>query len=156
MKSLEKQKWLLKGASTATLILAAALSAAPPAASATEGSGEQVQDPRVRRGELSYRVHCASCHGAEARGDGPMVEVLKVQPPNLTLLSSRNEGTFPTSEVHQTIDGRDSLAAHGSRTMPVWGSTFQTRGLDQEDESEVMERIRDLVAYLESIQAAEE
>lgn len=109
-------------------------------------------DPRVEHGELLYRVHCASCHGATARGDGPVAADLKVTPPDLTRLAARHGGTFPRSEVYATIDGRTTVRAHGTRTMPVWGLTFQNRGSDRDQERDVDGRIRDLVAFLESIQ----
>jgi hypothetical protein len=76
------------------------------------------------RGEALYRRHCVTCHGTEARGGGPMVTVLTVQPTDLTRLSANNGGTFPTFRVVRRIDGRDPLVAHGS-SMPVYGDFFE-------------------------------
>lgn len=104
------------------------------------------------RGERLYRVHCLNCHGPQARGDGPMAQVLKKQPPDLTLITARNDGVFPREQVHQSIDGRLRVRSHGLREMPVWGLSFQVRGLDGDQEQEVQERLRALVSYLESIQ----
>ena len=103
-------------------------------------------------GRFLFRVHCVSCHGSEGRGDGAMREVLTIEPSDLTAISKRNGGDFPTDLVIEIIDGRRNLPAHGAREMPVWGITFQTLDLDTNQESEVERRIQDLVAYLESIQ----
>jgi putative copper resistance protein D len=37
----------------------------------------------VDHGALLYRRHCASCHGADGRGDGPAAGALAVRPPDL-------------------------------------------------------------------------
>jgi hypothetical protein len=44
---------------------------------------------------------------------------------------------------------------HGAREMPVWGHTFQDRDRDNDQEPEVAERIKDLVAFVQSIQIQE-
>src|SRR5262245_21539937 len=38
--------------------------------------------PDVRRGEALYTAHCATCHGAEGRGDGPAAKGLAPPPAN--------------------------------------------------------------------------
>lgn len=75
-------------------------------------------------GEELYRRFCASCHGAQGRGDGPVAASFKVEVPDLTLLARRAGGVFPRERVARIIDGRHIFAAHGSRTMPVWGEDF--------------------------------
>ena len=77
-----------------------------------------VEDPP---GKLPYRVHCASCHGLEADGKGPVAEHLRDKPPDLTALASNAGGTFPRQNVYRAIDGRDEFPTHGTREMPVWG-----------------------------------
>lgn len=67
---------------------------------------------------------CASCHGADARGAGPAAGALRVSPPDLTLLAARNGGVFPRDAVLAVVTGARTLAAHGSREMPVWSITF--------------------------------
>ncbi len=114
---------------------------------------EPVKTDRTAAGRLSYRVHCASCHGEQGRGDGPMVKALKVQPADLTRLARSHQGRFPREEVYNAIDGRREVLGHGPGTMPVWGATFQERGSDRPQEREVREKILDLLTYLESIQA---
>lgn len=104
------------------------------------------------RGRQAYGIYCASCHGRAAEGDGPMAELLKVQPPDLTRISQRNGGAFPRDRVTASIDGRFEVRSHGPSTMPVWGLSFQQAGRDFDQEPDVQEKIKDLVAYLESIQ----
>jgi mono/diheme cytochrome c family protein len=117
-------------------------------------AAETARMERIAEGRLSYRIHCASCHGESGRGDGPLSEQLKVRPADLTRLAASHEGIFPRAEVYDSIDGRRKVRSHGTATMPVWGATFQDPGRDTPQDREVRERILDLVAYVESIQAA--
>lgn len=120
----------------------------PPA---TPGAGGEAPQP-APDGELLFRVHCASCHGPAARGDGPMREVLKVAPSDLTRLRASHDGEFPRDRCRELIDGRGELQSHGSREMPVWGMTFQDPGRTDRQEDEVGQRIDALLGYLESLQ----
>ena len=45
-------------------------------------------------GKETYTQYCASCHGADARGNGPAAIALKTPPPDLTTLSNRHGGKF--------------------------------------------------------------
>ena len=110
------------------------------------------EDHRMQRGSVSYRVHCANCHGDDAAGRGPMAEILKVAPTDLTTLAERHDGAFPREKVYRSIDGRDEIPAHGRRGMPVWGLGLQDPGRDSDQEGRVREQILDLVAYLETLQ----
>jgi hypothetical protein len=49
---------------------------------------------------------------------------LKTRTSDLTVLAKKNNGVFPLNSVHRIIDGRDSIASHGTREMPVWGYRF--------------------------------
>jgi hypothetical protein len=75
-------------------------------------------------GKIEYQSNCASCHGISAKGDGPMSTELKRRPTDLTVLAKKNNGVFPLNSVYKIIDGRDEIASHGSREMPVWGYRF--------------------------------
>lgn len=99
-------------------------------------------------GELEYRINCASCHGLDAKGAGPMADALTAVPPDLTVLAKRNDGVFPFMRVIETIDGRTDVIAHGSREMPVWGARFRTNL----NGAVARARILDLTLYLRSIQ----
>lgn len=106
----------------------------------------------VERGRQTYEVYCWNCHGETGRGNGPMAEMLTVRPTDLRLLSASNEGEFPFDRLYRVIDGREEVAGHGDREMPIWGMTFQERGLDRNQEDEVRGRILQLILYLRSIQ----
>jgi mono/diheme cytochrome c family protein len=75
-------------------------------------------------GKIEYQSSCASCHGLDAKGDGPMSKELKKRPADLTVLAKKNTGVFPLNSVYRIIDGRDAIASHGTREMPVWGYRF--------------------------------
>lgn len=77
-------------------------------------------------GKSEYERKCATCHGVGGKGDGPVKAWLTKAPTDLTTLSRRNGGVFPTQRVWETVDGRLSpeIGPHGSREMPVWGEAF--------------------------------
>jgi mono/diheme cytochrome c family protein len=113
------------------------------------------EDPDA--GQALYRTHCASCHGMDALGDGPMRGVLTIKPTDLTRLSAGNGGEFPVERVVKRIDGRDPLVAHGS-PMPVYGDFFEggpSVAIKAPSGQPIMtsEPLADLVAWLRSVQA---
>ena len=103
-----------------------------------------------------FERFCASCHGAEARGNGPVASTLNVAVPNLTTINARY-GEFPAMLIRDVIDGRGvDLRAHGTRTMPVWGYEFWIEeGGDVVAQKSVREAINRLVEYLRSLQRVE-
>ena len=107
------------------------------------------------QGAQLYNSHCATCHGLEATGKGPMAPVLLLQPSNLTTLTERHEGVFPIERIVMRIDGRDPLVSHGS-PMPVYGEFFDGEDiiLKTEKGQPVLTSvpIADLLAYLEGLQ----
>ncbi len=102
-------------------------------------------------GKEMYNAYCASCHGTDAKGNGPAASAMKVAPTDLTQLSAQNQGKFPELKVYSTIKGDAAIPAHGSKDMPVWGPVF--RAVSQGHESEVHMRLTNLTKYLESLQA---
>lgn len=82
----------------------------------------QAQDQDL--GKMEYQSKCASCHGTDAKGDGPIADQLKTSPANLTQLGKKNGGVFPLGAVYEKIDGRQEVKAHGPREMPVWGYRY--------------------------------
>jgi len=76
------------------------------------------------RGSELYRRYCASCHGVNGQGDGPLAASLSPKPADLTTIAKRNGGKFDETAVMMTIDGRLLVAQHGPRDMPVWGAVF--------------------------------
>jgi mono/diheme cytochrome c family protein len=122
-------------------------------------------DPDI--GKAEFLSSCASCHGTDARGKGPMSDQLKRPPPDLTTLAKNNNGEFPASAVYETIDGSKTVPAHGNREMPIWGDRFnpiinlphsvdpdywKLAGPDQSPEVVVRKRILAVVDYLSRIQ----
>jgi len=109
----------------------------------------------AEEGESRYKSWCVACHGLEARGDGPMAEMLTVETPDLTRLAETNGGVFPTKRAARRIDGRDPVLGHGGE-MPVYGEIFADRSmtLGPEDGETVRgsPRMADLVAYLRRLQ----
>jgi len=97
-----------------------------------------------------FRAYCASCHGLDAKGDGPAAAALKANVPDLTLLTKNNKGEFPAKLVRNTITGEQMQAVHGSREMPIWGPIFHQVEADVDRGNE---RVENLVKYLTSIQA---
>ena len=81
-----------------------------------------------------------------------MVDVFRVNVPNLRQLSERNDGVFPADAVASYIDGRAMPAAHGARDMPVWGDVFATTARLVTEAESAEQRIAELVEYLEAIQ----
>jgi mono/diheme cytochrome c family protein len=98
-----------------------------------------------------FQKYCASCHGVGAHGDGPAATSLKKKVPDLTRLSSSNNGSFPTLHVKTTIllGSDDLIPAHGSKQMPIWGPVFHEIEFDR-DLGHV--RLENVTRYLESIQ----
>jgi len=109
----------------------------------------------IELGGTYFFTYCASCHGDDATGGGPMVPILNVTPPDLTGLTVRNGGTFPTARVAFRIDGRDPLLAHGG-PMPIYGDLFEGEAAALKTQSGqpilVGKGIADVITWLEAIQ----
>jgi mono/diheme cytochrome c family protein len=138
-----------------SVVLAAQTATSPQSSASSQATKPEVKkvpaaytDPSSGKG--MYMAYCASCHGADGKGDGPAAAALKAIPTNLTLLAVKNGGTFPDAHIMQVIKGDSMTAAHGNKDMPVWGPVFlQMAG---HDTAQVQLRIRNLTKYLESIQ----
>lgn len=133
----------------------------------TAGLAAAAQAEDVDIGKSEFQSSCASCHGADGKGGGPVGGQLKVAPPDLTLLSKKNNGVFPTNAIYETIYGSKAIAAHGSREMPIWGQRFnpivslphdvdpyywKLAGPQQSPEVVVRTRILAVIDYLNRIQ----
>jgi len=101
-------------------------------------------------GKEMFKAYCASCHGADAKGDGPAAPALKTAPADLTALAKSNGGKYPSDKVMSVLRGQANLAAHGTQEMPVWGKVFWK--MSQGHEGEVQQRITNLSSYIESLQ----
>lgn len=140
-----------------SLLPALAFIAAGTWHSAEANAPDKRAEPSIERGREAYRSYCASCHGARGGGDGPIAEVLKVPPADLTQIRNRNQGTFPKEKLEKIIDGRDASLArvHGNSDMPIWGERLaqEVPGSDAKKNDHVRRRIGFILRYLESIQA---
>jgi len=123
------------------------------AVSAQKRAPETTQEKQLLdsfKGPELFKAYCATCHGRDAKGNGPMAASLRIPPADLTRISARNGGTFPFLQVQKIISGEEqSPATHGTREMPVWGPIFSEVSWDQ-DLGRV--RIYSLATYLEAIQ----
>lgn len=120
----------------------------------------QVTSSSTDFGRFLFQSNCAACHGVGGKGDGPLAGKVDTRGgADLTTLSKANNGVFPLERVYQLIDGREEILLHGSRDMPVWGTTFLERlasegtlELPWGREFYVRVRILALVDYLSRIQ----
>lgn len=94
--------------------------------------------------------YCAACHGVDGKGGGVAAPALAKSPPDLTRLARNAGGEFPLGRVLRTIDGRDTLRAHGSADMPVWGEVFAPDPF--KDRFDVRIKVRRLAEHVRRIQ----
>jgi mono/diheme cytochrome c family protein len=126
------------------------------------GTAGYTQSQGTDLAKREFARSCAFCHGLDAKGSGPYTPYLKTTPPDLTVLAKKNGGVFPTERVHQVIDGRAQIGAHGPRDMPVWGARYLAAmaelrpyvGADvpADPEAYIRARILMLIDYLHHIQ----
>lgn len=72
-------------------------------------------------GRNEFLSKCATCHGADGKGGGPLSSKLKTKPPNLTILAKRNKGVFSKRAIYEAVDGRKAASSHRGIEMPIWG-----------------------------------
>lgn len=125
-----------------------------PAAAQTSGRGASVRDV----GKLEFEARCASCHGTNGKGYGPLTEWLRKSPPDLTLLARANGGVLPMERLYDSITGDKLVAAHGTRDMPVWGRVYRTDAaeyymeLPYDPEAHTRGRLLLLLEYINRLQ----
>ncbi|MFD1341392.1 c-type cytochrome [Litorisediminicola beolgyonensis] len=111
-------------------------------------------------GRDSFMAHCAVCHGSDGTGHGPMVDLLKSAPSDLTTIAERNGGRFPIQAVYDLIADSGRPPGHGTSEMPIWGSRFNAEVIASEGEyggtatgvPTAQARILELVFFLATIQ----
>jgi mono/diheme cytochrome c family protein len=138
-------------AMTMTMLVVAVLVGLTVTAVAGGGGSPAAGQAAGVDGRTVFRTYCASCHGDYGRGNGPVAVFLRRRPADLTQIAKRNKGVFPAARVHQLIDGRQVVKAHGDSQMPVWGDAF-SKAMVGSDEATIKARIDAMVAYLASIQ----
>ena len=98
-------------------------------------------------GKDRFQRNCGICHGIDGKGGGAFTELLKVSPPDLTVLSRNNHGSFPFSDVYNSIDGRNFPLAHANSNMPSWGERYK-QSVEDGNETLVRGRILELICSL--------
>lgn len=109
--------------------------------------------PQASEGQELFMTNCAVCHGADAKGNGPMAAAMDPLPSDLTTIQARNNGVFPVSQVLSKIDGYAQGGTTGP-SMPQFGDLFRGDLVPIDTGDGVMTPTpRKLVALLEYIEA---
>jgi mono/diheme cytochrome c family protein len=131
-------------------ILSSVLLLVPVVAHTQKAPGRPPIAEESLNGKDSFDIHCAMCHGASGRGDGPLARELKTRPADLTTLAQRNGDVFPREAVTSSLTAAGRLfGAHGTTEMPIWGPLFRMF----ESNARARVRIENLVAYVETLQS---
>ena len=127
-----------------------------------------VQAQDLDQGRTEFLSKCAGCHGADAKGAGPMASKLKRKPADLTALAKNNNDVFPTDAIAAIVDGRGAIS-HRRLEMPIWGcrqgpppgpqrKAYQPKPIESlldmpcDPEEVIKKRIMAIVEYLGRIQ----
>lgn len=109
---------------------------------------------QTARPSSDFATYCAVCHGARGLGDGPAAVGLAKKPADLTRLSARNGGVFPTTRVMSQIWGYAGGKGHG--VMPEFSPLMSGKKVlfDGGDgiATPTPERLVALAEYLKGIQ----
>ncbi|QGX97813.1 c-type cytochrome [Roseovarius faecimaris] len=115
---------------------------------------QTVSDTSLERGREIFASYCASCHGSSGTGDGILATDLPVRPADLTMLSKRNGGVFPTSDVMAKIYGYPGR--YQAEVMPEFGPVLEGPSVRWTDEAglqvDTPQALLDLATYLQSLQ----
>jgi mono/diheme cytochrome c family protein len=104
------------------LLTAGVLSTMAVADTDTERKGS------IQKGAAHYRIFCINCHGVEVDGNGPLTELLKIKPANLTTLArSLKEGETIATRVFNAVDGRHQVGEGQERKMPTFNDNLEVR-----------------------------
>ena len=118
----------------------------------TKGTAAQDQNQLpadyVPSGGAIYIQYCAACHGADARGNGPVKKALRKPAPNLTTLAKRHGGKFPYAYVTGVLRFAPGVPSHGSGDMPMWGPLFEY----YYNQKSAQQRIQNLCDFLAALQ----
>ena len=137
---------IAKQTSWASFIAVVALAGVCTAATAADN----IKD--VTEGHRYFLRYCASCHGVDGTGDGPVAKTLSIPPANLRLLGDTYGIPLPAERLARVIDGREAIRAHGTHDMPVWGEQLYATDAGNNGEKGIGAVISKIVAYLNTIQ----
>lgn len=98
----------------------ASLWLAPAVPTSFQRSPDAFSVANLMRGAHLYAQHCATCHGADGRGEGPLAASLAHWPPTFAgaLLARRLDGELYWRMRHGTRDAR------GAASMPGFAATL--------------------------------
>ncbi len=134
------------------IALASCGPAAPDRPAGPDATVEAVEYDPIEQGRIHYMRYCASCHGEDGRGGGPVAEALKDPPTDITRFRIEEDGTFRVDDLIEIIRGVKDVRAHGTREMPVWGNIWGDSELQSATPDQIETRINELVEYMRSIQ----
>lgn len=116
-----------------------------------------VSAPKTRPmgpGAKLYAQNCAACHGSDARGNGWRSTSRDMVSPDLTRLSSRAGGAFPTERVMRVMHANET--AYHRRILPNPAGSVDNAWVEWVAPNGQMvmtpRGTLDMVAYLESLQ----
>ncbi|MBR8329652.1 cytochrome c, partial [Burkholderia cenocepacia] len=124
--ALASRKWRIASAIAALAVAwfapwpPAALWLAPAVPTSFQRDPAPFSVSNVMRGAHLYTQHCAACHGADGRGEGPLAATLAHWPPTFAgaLLARRLDGELFWRVRHGTQD------EHSAPTMPGFAATL--------------------------------
>lgn len=96
-------------------------SAGTAANTATTAATPPAGAPRAHDGAALYALHCAACHGASGRGDGPNAANLPVKPAQHASREAMSKR--PDDSLFDTIFGGGAIMNRSPR-MPAYGATL--------------------------------
>jgi mono/diheme cytochrome c family protein len=122
---------------------------------AAYASGQPKTGANLAAGKELFHQHCSACHGYDGKGLGSMYDPnsadksRRVPPADLTVMSQQNAGKFPEDRVRDAIYNKKPIPGHGTPDMPAWGNVFYNQ---KSNPQRLEARVRDLTAYIESLQ----
>ena len=101
---------------------------------ATTALSTGAEGDKPKSGAQLFVSLCASCHGEQARGDGPVAPLLVTPPSDLTRIAQRNGGRFTADTIaaagylidsgaHLLLPDRATISqftAAGELVLPLW------------------------------------
>lgn len=142
---------LISLAAVLVMISTLALAQQEPAQSAPTVKHVPITNVASNSGKEMFNSYCAVCHGKDGKGNGPAASAMKTPPTDLTVLAKNNGGKYPAQHVAAVLRGDAITPSHGSQDMPIWGPLFFS--ISQGHTAQVHQRITNLVAYIEELQA---
>ena len=103
-------------------------------------------------GKQEFAENCASCHGTDGKGGGPMAGKLVKPPKDLTAIEAANGGHFPFWLVFDLVAGETQVAGHDTHQMPEFYASLKSQDF-KPGYAPAELRLLCVIHYLESIQA---